>query len=139
MADSQLPKELEQLEYVLAHRPHEDPPAELRSSVMDAMQVELRRQRPRTGWWTLAAMAAAAVLWLNLSLSATNATDGHLSAQGSQQPLRTLAGQIRELLPEISSEEAWRQALVLQTASAWTPCPELRAKPLRKVQPDFDI
>ena len=83
MNESELPDELGRLERELAERPCPEPSADLRSRVLRLVEAELdgaglRRAepaRPRAGWLSFAVATAAAVLiWINLSMSAANAT-----------------------------------------------------------------
>ena len=124
MTNGQLPGDLQRLERRLARRPREGPPAALHGRVMAGVEAALRRQ-PSGGWQMLAAAAAAVVLWLNLSLSATNATDGPLRARGTREPVERIARQIEQLLPDLPREEARRYAVLYQSGSELIPCPEL--------------
>ena len=73
--DFPLPSELQRLERSLAAGGGVGPPEGLRRRVMADVRSELRRERVRGGWAFAAAVAATVALWMNLSLSATQATD----------------------------------------------------------------
>ena len=130
MANGQLPGDLERLERLLVQRLREEPLAALHDRVMAGVQAALRRQRSGGGWWMIAAVAAAVLLWLNLSLSATNATDGPPRRYAAREPVDRMTRQIEQLLPDLSHEEARRQAVLYQSGSGLVPCPELPARPM---------
>ena len=130
MANGQLPGDLERLERLLVQRLREEPLAALHDRVMAGVQETLRRQQSGGGWWTLAAVAAAVLLWLNLSLSATNGTDGPPWRHAAREPVDRMAQQIEQLLPDLPPEEARRLAFLYQSGSGLVPCPELPARPL---------
>lgn len=77
-----LPTGLQQLEQSLAQGVGPGPPEALRDRVMSDVRTELRRERSRRNWAFAAVVAASVALWMNLSLSATQATDYGLRAGG---------------------------------------------------------
>ena len=98
-----LPPELEWLEQDLAGRACPEPSHDLRRRVMTDVRAELRRDRARRNWAFAAALAATVALWMNLSLSATQATDYGLRCDGHAAATDAGPRQIdllRELLPE---------------------------------------
>ena len=105
MENRQLPPDLQQLERDLAGRPRPGPPAELRQRVIEGARVELRRNGSRNGWTSAAAVAAAVVVWINLSMSVTHATDYGSRPDTPRPPVGKLAAQIRQLLPELSESD----------------------------------
>lgn len=129
MENEQLPPELEQLERDLADRPRLDPPAELRQRVIGGVRAELRRDGPRNGWAFAAAVAAVVLVWLNLSLSATLATDCGPPPHTPAREVGKVAEQIQKLLPELSQREALRQAVLLQAGSSQPWCPSVPVGP----------
>jgi hypothetical protein len=133
MSDCQLPEELQRLERVLKERPHEGPSAPLRGRVMAGVQV--RRQQSASGWWMAAGVAAAVLIWLNVSLSATNATEGPLPPRATHDPLEQVARQIQHLVPDLPHEEALRQAALYRSGSALVLCPDVPEKRLRDPTP----
>jgi hypothetical protein len=129
MENEQFPPELEQLERDLADRPRLDPPAELRERVIDGVRAELQRNGARNGWTFAAAVAAAALVWANLSLSATLGTDYSPQPGSLRPPVDEVAEQIQQLLPELSQREALRQAVLLQARSDLLLYPHVSAGP----------
>ena len=125
MEDRQLPPELRQLERDLTSRPLPDPPAALRLRMIGQVRVKLRQDRFAARWGFAAAVAAVALLWINLSLSATQATDYGLRLGGQGQAVGELAEQMQQVLPELSPREALRQAILWQAASTLAACPDL--------------
>jgi hypothetical protein len=64
---------------------------------------------------------------LNLSLSAAQATDFGLRLDGRKQSVERTAEDIRQLLPDISFQEARRQAILLRAGADIVPCPNVPA------------
>ena len=126
MANWQLPEDLERLEHQLAQRTREEPSAALRGRVLAGVQAALRRQRSG-GWRMLAAAAAGVLIWLNLALSATNATGGTLRSHGTRESVDRTARQIERLLPDLPREEARRHAIRYRSGSELVPCLEVSA------------
>ena len=141
---SDLPPELERLDRELAGRPRPAASPELRDRVMRGVRAELgegagasaarletdRSRRPRSGWLAFAASLALGVLfWMNLSLSAAQATSygRHLPAETAS--VEATASQIRELLPDLPEEDVVRHAIVLRAGSDWAPCPSVAGLP----------
>ena len=126
MDDLNLSPELERLEQELAERIREEPAAALRARVIGGVRGELRRQRCRAGWAFAVAAAVAALVWINLSVTATRVTDYRLAPGEESATVEALASQIGELLPEVTRREAVRQAVLLESGSrlAWCPRPE---------------
>ncbi|HUT94730.1 MAG TPA: hypothetical protein VMY37_35060 [Thermoguttaceae bacterium] len=144
MQPSELPPELERLQRDLAGRPRPEASPELRDRVMRSVRAELgqgarasagrletdRSRRPRSGWLTFAAgLALGVLLWMNLSLSAAQATsyDRHLPAETAS--VEATASRIRELLPDLPEEDVVRHALILRAGSDWAPCPSVAGLP----------
>jgi hypothetical protein len=75
MDNEPLSAELEQLESALCRRSLPTVPSGLRHRVLDDLQSRLRREQSQSRWQFAAAVAVAAMIWMNLSLSATQATD----------------------------------------------------------------
>lgn len=154
MTDEQLPSELERLEQELVARSRPMPSAALRQRVLDELRVELAspvesvdvdgrrgrhadptafgnknelrpRQQKGSLWAFAAGLAAVALLWLNLSMSATQATDFHLRIDGDGQSIDTVLAELQQLVPELSDRDARREAILLQTSTHIVPCPSL--------------
>ena len=135
MNESELPDELERLERELAERPCPERSADLRDRVLRLVEAELdgaelRRAepaRPRAGGWLsfAAATAATVLVWINLSMSAANATSYDLRLPAGPHALDETTRQIRELLPEMSEQETRRYAVILQGGADLVPCPDV--------------
>ncbi len=108
MEDSQFPSELQQIERDLANCFLSVTSADLRQRVLNELRSRLRAERSRDAWQFAAVVAAAALLWINLSISATQATDFDLRPKGPAESVTAIAQQIRQLLPELSPEEVRR-------------------------------
>lgn len=126
MTPESLPPDLADLERELASRPRPELPAELRARVLAAVSRERptpRAEPARNGFARFAAAtAAAALLAINLSASVANDTDWRLRAAGGAEPA-DVVGRIRELAPDLSEQEARRQALMLRSAAGLTATP----------------
>ena len=129
MANWQLPEDLERLEHRLVQRACEEPSGALRGRVMASVRTALRRQRSG-GWRLLAAAAAGVLLWLNLALSATNATDGTLRPHDTRESVERTTRQIERLLPDLPYEEVRRHAIRYRAGSELVLCPEVSARPM---------
>ena len=139
MNEPELPHELERLERALARRPCPEPSTDLRGRVLRTVTAELdqaelgRAESPRTragGWLSFAVAAAATVLiWMNLSMSAANATRYGMRVPAEPHALDETARQIRELLPGMSQQEARRYAVILQGGADLIPCADVTLHP----------
>ena len=111
-----LPTQLRAVEDRLAGRPPGRAPARLRPRVVTAMDAMLRDE-PKIGFWRFTAAAAAvAIVGMNLSMSAANATHYRGRSATDAQAVRATATQIRDLLPGLSKSQARRQAILLHAA-----------------------
>jgi hypothetical protein len=97
----------------------------LRHRVLDDVRSRLRHEQSQSRWQFAAAVAAAAMLWMNLSLSATQATDFGLRPSRPSESIETIARQIEQLAPDLSPREARRQAILLQAGSNLVCYPDL--------------
>jgi hypothetical protein len=133
MTHPELPDDLTELERQLIGRPRPGPPADLRQRVLAAVSRELHRPPTRraTGQsgWRAAAVAAAALAWINLSMSVANNMNWGLWGRGDRDGLEVVAGRIQALLPEIPEREAYGHALLLHAGATLAPAPDLRAFP----------
>ncbi len=139
MNDPGLPRELEHLERALARRPCPEPSAGLRDRVLRTVEAELALAAPRRaeslrnrsgGWLSFAAATVATVLvWVNLSMSAANATSDDRRPPVEPHALDETAQQIRDLLPEMSEQEARRHAVILQGGADLLPCADVALDP----------
>jgi hypothetical protein len=78
---------------------------------------------PRSCWWSVAA-AVLALVWMNLSISATTATGARVQL-ASAADFDRLVAEIHDLLPEMSAEEARRRAVLLRSNDTLSLRPEL--------------
>lgn len=124
MSEGNLPAELAELEAELQKALAGSPGVSLRSRVLAAMRGEVRAQplRPRRGVTLsfLAGTAAAALLWLNLSMSLVNNT-WRVALAPPQDGVEELAARMRTLMPELTVEEAHRQAATALARSVLAP------------------
>ncbi len=127
MDDFSLPPELERIEKELAARPRGRPSEQLRARCLDGLQAELRLQRAGSRWAFAVAVAATALVGLNLAISAGQATDFGLRLDGRQQSVAKTAAEIRRLLPDIPPGEAARQAVLMHSGATIVPCPNVPA------------
>lgn len=127
MDDSTLPPELERIERQLVARERPQPSHQARQRWLCSVRAELRPLQVRGRWTFAVAMAATVLVWLNLSLCATQATDCGLGLGDSHEPLEGGARQIRQLLPDLPPREVMRQAVLARAGSAVVPCPRLPA------------
>ncbi len=122
-----LPPELERLEARLAARERPQPSHQAKQRLLCSVRAELRRSRAQSRWAFAAAMAATVLVWLNLSLCATQATDCGLELGGPRQSLESGAEQIHQLLPDLPPREVTRQAVLLRAGTGVIPCPRVSA------------
>lgn len=120
--DYPLPSELRRIEQLLSARPLPRHSENMKERFLSDARSELRRQKGRARWAFAASMAASVLVWLNLSISASQATDYGISLQSPQQSVEEIAGEIRQLLPDISPQEAKRQAVLLRAGADAIPC-----------------
>jgi hypothetical protein len=117
MSSPELPADLAELEARLERRARPDPPAGLRERVLAAVRREGRVDAG--GFWRFAAaVAAAAVLLINLSMSAANDTDWGLAAEAV--PVGGFIGEPSEIA-EAPEREDRRQALLARGRARLTP------------------
>ena len=120
MNDPPLPPDLRQLQRDLARRPSGDPPPELRQRVLAAVLAELGAPPAGARWAFAARTAAAVLLWINVSISATARTNGApLRPPGA--PTAAVAQQIRRALPDLPPREALAYARVLRAGADLPP------------------
>jgi hypothetical protein len=126
--DPQLPPDLRQLQRDLARRPLPDPPAALRRRVLARALAELRA-RPSSARWAFAAKTAAAVLlWINLSISATATTNG-APPRPPGATTAAVAEQIRRALPDLPPRDALACARLLRAGANLPPFCALPHRP----------
>jgi hypothetical protein len=106
-----LPEELAQLEKELAALPRPDPSVGLRGRVLAAVRHEARAPSPAAGRGSFvsfaAAVAALLLACMNLSMSAANNMDWDVWGSADRRvDVASQALQLRQLLPELSQQEA---------------------------------
>jgi hypothetical protein len=126
--DFSLSPELQRVEQDLAARRRAEPSGQLKEQCLRTLRAELRRQATRSRWTFALAAAASVLVGLNLSLSASQATDYGFQLDGRQRSVQRTAEEIRRLLPEVSPQEAMRQAVLLRAGAGMVPCPNVPAK-----------
>jgi hypothetical protein len=129
MNDYQLPPELESLERELAARSIPLPIAELRQKITSGIHNRLRRESRLDFWRFAAAAALVAAVWLNLSLSAARETNFHFQLADNRPSVEQTARQIQNLLPEMSEDDARREALLLCAGANLVMYPKITVQP----------
>ena len=125
MTDPELPDDLAELERRLAGRPRVEPSAGLGSRVLDAARTT-RRPRPiGDGWRAWAALAAAVLVGVNLSMSVAANADWQLTADVGPEQVDATADRLRAAAPELSERELRRQALLYRAGAGLTPTVDL--------------
>jgi hypothetical protein len=108
MEDPQFPSELQQIERDLANCFSSAASGDLRQRVLNDVRSRLRAERSWGARQFALAVAAVALLWINLSISATQATDFDFRPKRPAESVAAIAQQIRKLMPEFSPEDARR-------------------------------
>lgn len=121
----QLPSELQQLESDLSNRSLGEVSATLRRKVLDDVRSQLRIERSHARWQFAAAVAAVVLVWMNLSMSAIQATDFGFRCHEPSESIETIVQRIQQLVPDISAGEAQRQAILLRAGSNLVCYPDL--------------
>jgi hypothetical protein len=121
MSDPELPADLAAIERRLADRPRVEPTSELGSRVLAATRAALRRSSAAAGWHPWAAVAAAVLFGINLSMSVAADTDWHLLPGAEPGQVVATADRLRALAPDLPESEIRRQALLARAAAGLTP------------------
>src|SRR5262245_41377859 len=122
MSDGSLPPELAEVEVRLVARASVEPSADFAARVLGSVHVALR-QRPADaptsagGWRSWAAVAAAVLVGINLSMSAAADTDWHLGPEVEPGRAAALADELRALAPDLPASELRRQALLARAGA----------------------
>jgi hypothetical protein len=125
MFDEPLPSDLDQIERSLSSALQSDPSPALRTRITTVVHSELRRKKTADRWNFAIAMAATFLIWGNLSLCAVSVTDFHFRPEREGPPVEQLAQEIQKLLPELSKEEAYREAVLMNARSNIIPLPKV--------------
>jgi hypothetical protein len=125
------PSNLVDLERLLADRIRQEPAPDLRQRVQAAVSRELDRQAgertKRLRWRRLGAAAAVVLVWINFSTSLVNNMDWRFRGDNGGAEMAAAARHVRKLAPDLSEQDAMRQALLLQAGSRAAPAPYIRA------------
>ena len=108
-----LPAELERLEEEILAGASGEPSEAVGLRILGAVRGEIRRRRRRERTLFVLGVAASMLLWMNLSWSAAGSVGLGWMTAGDARRLSESGEQLRRLLPELSPQEARRQALVL--------------------------
>lgn len=82
----------------------------------------------RSNWRFAEALAIAALVWINLAMSASLATDYGFQRNAIAEPnesVETIAERIQGLAPELSAQESQRQAVLLRASESLVCLPNL--------------
>jgi hypothetical protein len=131
MTGDELPPDLAAFEQDFRARTRSEPTAVLRQRVLTAVRQELRKRQRRSAWQFAAALAAAALLWINFSMSVANNVSWPFTTRVDDERLQATAGRIHGLVPELPETEVYRQAFLAQVASPPVPAPTLPSSPDR--------
>jgi hypothetical protein len=100
----------------------------MRERVLGRVRAELLRERRRQTWSFVAGLAAAAILWINLSIGLTIDAGRPVELGADVASDRVLCRQIHDLLPEWSEEEVVARARTLQGVRSLSPWSELSGR-----------
>jgi len=103
--------------------------ARVLAAVGDALAARRLPWFRRPVVWQTAAAAAVVVLWANVAVSTLGRPFAFPSDAGNGQALRAGAVAIRTVAPQLSEEEARRQALLLRAGAAGAALPRSAAAP----------
>jgi hypothetical protein len=117
MFDEPLTPDIEQFESKLSAAFAHDPPPALRSRVVAAVRGELRRKRATDRWKRAMVIAATLLVWANLTFCAYSLSGVRYQREGAGLPVDQMARELRKIAPELSREEAYRQALAMSANS----------------------
>ncbi|MHC4916339.1 MAG: hypothetical protein ACYTGB_12690 [Planctomycetota bacterium] len=135
----ELPEDLAGIERELAAANRRQPAPELRGRVLERVRRELARPSSRRilrgGAWTLAAAAAAALLWMNFSLAGAGTADWCSTARPRRSSLAEDAAALQEILPELSDRDALGRVLTLRSGERLLLLPAVGAKRGPKTAP----
>ena len=125
MTDPDLPADLAELERRLADRPRVGPSGGLGPRVLGAARLVLRPRPAAASWRSWAALAAAVLVGVNLSMSVAANADWQLTADVEPEQIDATADRLRAAAPELSERELRRQALLYRAGAGLTPTVDL--------------
>jgi hypothetical protein len=131
MANQDLPPELSALERELLERSQSEPEPGLRPRVLNAVRRQLRPRDRLSAWQFALATAAAALLWINLSMSVANNLSGPTAGEVDGPRLEETVRRLRVSVPELPETEVYRQALLAQAGA------RRFAAPVPTLSPEF--
>src|SRR5262245_12821256 len=122
MSDASLPPDLADVERMLARRRTVEPSADFAGRVLGSVRDALRHRpavaaAPSSGWRSWAAVAAAVLVGINLSMSAAADTDWHLTGDVEPRDVAALTDELRALAPDLPASELRRQALLARAGA----------------------
>jgi hypothetical protein len=122
--EPRLPADLAGLERQLAARGRLESIADPRRKILAAVRRELRVTiGDPLDWRWLAAAAASLLIALNFSASVINDMDWHFNGGMPHGSFHATVRRVQDLVPEMSPQEAYRQALLLQASARVAPPP----------------
>ncbi|HET6575075.1 MAG TPA: hypothetical protein VFG68_15820 [Fimbriiglobus sp.] len=125
MSDSELPADLAALERRLADRPRVAPSTGLGPRVLDVARLAQRPRPVAASWRSWAALAAAVLVGINLSMSVAGSADWRLTAGIEPGQIDATADRLRAAAPELPERELRRQALLYRAGAGLTPTVDL--------------
>jgi hypothetical protein len=122
MSDPSLPPDLADVERRLLSRPAVEPSADFAGRVLSSVRDALRHRpavavAPSSAWRSWAAVAAAVLVGINLSMSAASNTDWHFTAEFEPAQVAALTAELQALAPELPASEVRRQALLARAGA----------------------
>jgi hypothetical protein len=124
MTDPELPPDLAALERRLADRPRAGPADDLGPRLLAATRAALRDgpvDAPTAGWASWAALAAAVLVGINLSMSLAADTDWDLTPGVDPAEVAATWERLRAAAPDLPESEFRRQALLARAGARLTP------------------
>jgi hypothetical protein len=118
MADMRLPREMERVERFLTAGPRPEPSAALRWRVLSQVQYELREDRSRSQQRWAVAIAATLLIGVSVSMAAFLRSVAPLRKNEAPPTVDTVAWRLQQVSPNLSREEALRQALLRNVTQA---------------------
>ena len=125
MSNEPLPSDLDRIERNLSAVLSADPSPSLHDRITTVVHKELRRKKTAVRWNFAIAMAATFLIWGNLSLCAVSVTDFHFRPEREGPPVDQIAQEIQKLVPELSREDAYREAVLMSAQSNIIPLPRV--------------
>lgn len=125
MTDPELPADLAALERRLTDRLRVEPSSGLGPRVLDAARMVQLPRPVAASWRSWAALAAAVLVGINLSMSVAGSADWRLTAGVEPGQIDATADRLRAAAPELSERELRRLALLYRAGAGLTPTVDL--------------